>query len=54
MSSQTDFIQVTEDGGILKQILTPSTSDQTPKKGEKVEGALSKYNNSQINLYFLF
>jgi len=36
--SQDDFIKVTEDGGILKKILTPSTSLESPKKNDKVEG----------------
>lgn len=32
------FIQITEDGGVTKKILTPGTGEQIPQKGQKVEG----------------
>ena len=40
MSTSEDFIKITEDEGILKKILSPATSDQFPKHGEKVEGKI--------------
>jgi hypothetical protein len=34
----SEFINITEDGGILKKILVPSSSSEHPQKGQKVEG----------------
>lgn len=36
--SQNDFIPITEDGGVLKKIITPSTSEEVPQNDQKVEG----------------
>lgn len=36
--SENEIINITEDGGVIKKILTPGQGEQTPGKGNTVRG----------------